>query len=280
MEGRCQGHPALVPVAAGGCWPRSTRTRTLRHGLPRCKTLPEALRDERQGLAALNTRPHHRLWRCRHIHPPGIPVPVPGRGMSPASSSRTWCGGSPRPVPAARQAPPAAAPPAEAIRRLRAAAVSRKNSARAARAGQAQRGGATLPLPPPALRRLPRDGDGWAGAGVTGWDGASLDLSSRPQECGNASIFRPAAPQHSFVSGPRADPSDALCLCGVRGPPGTATIAQPCWQHRDHQRQPLPGGGTWGPGWGLVQPEAAAPQPCGGCSGDLTRRDASRAIGT
>lgn len=224
VEGRCQGHPALVPAAAGRCWPRSVGTRTLRHGLLRCKTLPEAPRDERPGPAALGTAfPSPAVAVATHPSP-GHPCAGPGPGTSPASSGGTWRGGSPQPVPAARRAPPAAAPPAEAIRRPMAAAASRKNSARAARAGQAQRGGATLPLPPPfppppcTSSRVTGTGGPVMGHGTGRCVPGSLLPSPGMRECID---FPPGcSSQRSFVSGPRADPSDALCLCSARGPPG------------------------------------------------------------
>lgn len=105
-----------------------------------------------------------------------------------------------------------------------AAAASRKNSARAARAGQAQRGGATLPLPPPfppppcTSSRVTGTGGPVMGHGTGRCVPGSLLPSPGMRECID---FPPGcSSQRSFVSGPRADPSDALCLCSARGPPG------------------------------------------------------------
>ena len=137
------------------------------------------------------------------------------------------------------------------------------------------------PLPPPALHQLPRDGDGWAGDGSR--DGTVCPWISPPVPR-NAGMHRfsarlllsaqfclrsPGRPQRRALS--------VQCEGASRGQP---PLLSPAGSNRDRQRQPLPGGGTRGPGWGLVQPEAAGPQPRGGCGGDGTRRDARCALGT
>lgn len=140
---------------------------------------------------------------------------------------------------------------------------------------------AAPPLPPPALHQLPRDGDGWAGDGSR--DGTVCPWISPPVPR-NAGMHRfsarlllsaqfclrsPGRPQRRALS--------VQCEGASRGQP---PLLSPAGSNRDRQRQPLPGGGTRGPGWGLVQPEAAGPQPRGGCGGDGTRRDARCALGT